>query len=108
MSNIRYTGLEDELFSIIHALRAEQDVLLRMKYVRNMERAAIKQFRDLKRESAYAARLKYAGPDVAAVTGADNKEIDYWAACHAEAKGLPRITRRAKRDLSDYMDLSGG
>lgn len=105
--SIHYRTIENEFLSILQALKSEEDILLRMKYVRNIEKTAHKMLRELKRETSYLARSKYASKDIATVSGADNAEIDYWAKCHADAKGLPVMTRRRRQNLDEYMDLTG-
>jgi hypothetical protein len=102
-----YRNLDNELHSLINGIKAEPDPLLRLRYVRELEVKADKLLRELKWETAYAARLKYALRDIAAATDSDVGTVMYWSDKHRFARGLPHVGRRSSRDISQYLDLTG-
>jgi hypothetical protein len=102
-----FRNLDNELHSLINGIKSEPDPLLRLRYVKELEHKANKLLRELKWETAYAARQKYALRDISTVVDSDPGTVLYWSDQHRLAWGLPLIPRRASRDLSSYIDLTG-
>ena len=106
--SIKLTVLVDQALALLDSLRSESDPLERLRVTREVERVLLPGLRQLRDETAYAARQQLSLADIGQFTGYTRANLGQMVERHAERKGLPSMMYQRKRhDLSDYLDLTG-
>jgi hypothetical protein len=106
ITSIPYMQLHDQMVAITDSLWAERDPIKRLALADALERDGMAILRKIKYESAYTARTKYSAENISRISGIDRKQITYLVKKHMDQNPqLPRITKKANQDVSDFIDL---
>lgn len=103
-----YMALEDSLLQIITSLQAERDPIERLRAIRRLEATSTRAFRKLKREAAYDARMTMPTVQIAELLEMDRKDVEYLVRVYlVDNPHAPKPTIRKRKDIGDFIDLSG-
>lgn len=105
---IRYTHFYDEFQALIDSLAHDSDESQRLANLQRLYKDGVTLLLRARDEAAYDLRCRYASQDAEALSGINRKYIDYWASRYRERNALPQLKKKARIDLSNVMDLSGG
>jgi len=103
---VKYSFVHEQLLSIIDAINMEPEPTTRLAILYQFFSESQNLIRQSRNDAAYNAREKYALEDIEHATNIDRKRIDYWTKQHCERTGAPRLKRKQRQNLDNYIDLS--